>query len=46
MAEIEAKWPKSGQNLGIVGTNMGLNSQNDVPLARIWVFWQDFGHFA
>ena len=39
MAKIKAKWPKSGQNLGIGG-------QNDGSQARIRVFWQDLGHFA
>ena len=43
MAQIQAKWPKSGQNLGIGGTNMG---QNDGPQAKIRVFWQDLDHFA
>ena len=46
MAQIQAKWPKSGQNLGIGGTNMGLNGQNDGPQARIGVLWPDLGHFA
>ena len=46
MAQIQAKWPKSGQNLGIGGHNIGLKGENDVPRARIGVFWPDLGHFA
>ena len=46
MAQIQAKWPKSGQNLGIGGHNIGLRGQNDGPQARIGVFWPDLGHFA
>ena len=46
MAKIQAKWPKSGQNLGIRGHNTGLRGQNDGPQAKIGVFWQDLGHFA
>ena len=45
MGQIQAKWPKSGQNLGIVGQNIGLRGQNDRPQARIGVFWLDLGHF-
>ena len=41
MAQIQAKWPKSGQNLGIGGHNIGLRGQNNVPRARIGVFWVD-----
>ena len=39
MAQIQAKWPKSGQNLGIGGHNIVLRGQNNVPRARIGVFW-------
>ena len=46
MAQVQAEWPKSGQNVGIGDTNMGLNGQNDGPQARIGVFWQYVGHFA
>ena len=28
------------------GHNIGLRGHNDVPQARIRVFWQDLGHFA
>merc|ERR1711942_515408 len=46
MAQIQAKWPKSGQNLGNGDHNIGLRGQNDVPRARIGVFLPDLGHFA
>ena len=46
MAQIQAKWSKSGQNLDIGGHNIGLNGQNDGPQARIGVFRLDLGHFA
>ena len=43
MVQIQAKWPKSGQNLGVGGQNIG---QNNEPWVRIGVFWPDLGHFA
>ena len=46
MAQIKEKWAKSGQKLGIGGHNIGLRGQNNVPRARIGVFWPDLGHFA
>ena len=46
MAQIQAKWPKSGQNLDIRGHNKGLRGQNDGPQASIGFFWLDLGHFA
>ena len=35
MAQIQAKWPKSGQNLGIGGHNKGIG-----------VFWLDLDRYA
>ena len=46
MAQIQAKWPKSGQNLGIGGLSIGLRGQDNVPRVRIGVFWPDLGYFA
>ena len=47
MAQIQAKWPKSGQNLSIRGHNIGqIRGQNGGPQARIWDFLPDLGHFA
>ena len=46
MTQIQAKWLKSGQNLGFGGHNIGPRGQNDVPRARIGVFWPDLGYFA
>ena len=38
--------PVRNWTIGIGGTNMGQNGQNDGPQDRIGVFWQDLGHFA
>ena len=46
MAQIQAKWPKYDQNLGIGALNLGLRGQNDGPQAGIGVFWLDLGDFA
>ena len=46
MAQIQAKWSKSGQNLGIGGQNLGLRGKHDIPQARIGGFWLDLCHFA
>ena len=46
MAQIQAKWPKSGQNLGIGGHNIDLRGQNDVPRARFGPFCLDLGHYT
>ena len=49
MAQIQAKWSLSGQNLDIRGYNIGLMGQNDGPKASIgvsdyiWAILLDFG---
>ena len=46
MAQIQAKWPKSGQNLGIRGHYIDLRGQNDVPWARFGPFCLDLDHYT
>ena len=53
MAQIQAKWPKSSQNLGIGGTNMGLNGDGWTPgqkilgfPGKIWAILLEFGPFC
>ena len=50
MALIQAKWPKSGQNLGIRGHNIGqIRGQNAGPraiLLRFGPYCLDLGYLA
>ena len=55
MAQIQAKWSKSGQNLDIGGHNIGLNGQMAKMMnlrpelefsGKIWTICLNLGHFA
>ena len=52
MAQIQANWPKSGQNLGFGGHNIGqIRGQNGRPRTKIGDFLArfrplDLGHYA